>query len=110
MAAAYQTLAPEQPVPKKRPVKAQGADTFIWSVGGMVATGGAHTEGAKLASKFSMNLIVSECEKTGQVRSVDGSDLPLVDVPLSVANYTAAGVGIRVSTLPAVGGGTPVEQ
>ena len=68
----------------------------------MVGTLGDDTDGAEMARRYNVSIVVSENNKVGQVRGIDGDDLPSHSFPLTVPNYTASGIAVRVATLPAV--------
>ena len=85
-------------------LKAQGADAFIWSVGGMVPIGdlGSHT-----ARKYGVDLIASEDKSdatgsnSGQILGKDGKKLSSQrDVAFRApAHYTASDLHVRLAVL-----------
>jgi hypothetical protein len=79
-------------------LKKQGADAFLWSVGGEIPLGIA---GGHMARKFNVAVIASEDRDAGAVLGTDGkAPSEQRDVLFAVPGYTEEKLAIRVSSLP----------
>ena len=75
---------------------AQGADTFIWSVGGETPL---KVQGPVMEGRFKVSMLASEDETHAFIGGPDGKAVASTDVPVAVPGYTAAAT-VTLAPLP----------